>query len=121
MDGYMKRTLNRLSATHLHRKPDGTGFQLIEEVRKHTRTPALALSGFGMEEDVAQSKLSGFDRHLTKPVNLQILEATIRTLGTPRSLPVFTLADANRVLNERSYAELVCDRLLDNAHRFDSW
>ena len=34
--------------------PDGTGFQLIEEVRKHTRTPALALSGFGMEEDVAQ-------------------------------------------------------------------
>jgi hypothetical protein len=41
------------------------------------------------------------------------LEATIRTFGTPQSLPVFTLADANRVLNERSYAEVVCDRLLE--------
>ena len=41
------------------------------------------------------------------------LEATIRTHGTPRSLPVLTLADANRVLNERSYAELVADQLLE--------
>lgn len=60
--------------------PDGTGFELLEKVRKTTSTPAIALSGFGMEEDVAQSKLSGFDRHLTKPVNLQNLEAAIRTL-----------------------------------------
>jgi len=41
------------------------------------------------------------------------LEATIRRHGTPQSLPVFTLADANRVLSERSYAELVADRLLE--------
>ncbi len=41
------------------------------------------------------------------------LETTIRAYGTPLSLPVFTLADANRVLSERSYAELVADRLLE--------
>ena len=41
------------------------------------------------------------------------LESTNRTHGTPKSLPVFTLADANRVLDERSYAELVADRLLE--------
>jgi len=41
------------------------------------------------------------------------LETTIRSHGNARSLPVFTLADANRVLNERSYAELVADRLLE--------
>jgi hypothetical protein len=41
------------------------------------------------------------------------LEATIRTHTTPQSLPFFTLADANRILNERSYAELVADRLLE--------
>lgn len=64
--------------------PDGTGFELIETVRKNTTTPAIALSGFGMEEDVAQSHLSGFDAHLTKPVNFQNLEATIRKL-TARS------------------------------------
>ena len=60
--------------------PDGTGFQLIEEVRKDWRTPALALSGFGMEEDVAKSKAAGFEGHLTKPVNFQKLEAAIRQL-----------------------------------------
>jgi CheY-like chemotaxis protein len=63
--------------------PDGTGFQLIETVRKKSATPAIAISGFGMEEDVAQSKLSGFDAHLTKPVNFHNLEAAIRRL-TPR-------------------------------------
>jgi signal transduction histidine kinase len=64
--------------------PDGTGFELIETVRKNATTPAIALSGFGMEEDVAQSQLSGFDAHLTKPVNFQNLEAAIRKL-TARS------------------------------------
>jgi CheY-like chemotaxis protein len=60
--------------------PDGTGFQLIETVRKKSATPAIALSGFGMEDDVAQSAASGFDVHLTKPVNFQNLEAAIRKL-----------------------------------------
>jgi PAS domain S-box-containing protein len=66
--------------------PDGTGFQLMEEVRKGCRTPALALSGFGMEEDVARCKLAGFEGHLTKPVNFQKLEAAIWQLtgSSPR-------------------------------------
>ena len=66
--------------------PDGTGFQLIEEVRKHSRTPALALSGFGMEEDVAKSRLAGFEAHLTKPVNFQKLEAAIWQLTSKGDL-----------------------------------
>ena len=41
------------------------------------------------------------------------LESTMRTKGTSQSLPVFTLADSNRVLNERSYAETVADQLLE--------
>jgi PAS domain S-box-containing protein len=57
--------------------PDGTGFELIEEVRKDCQTPALALSGFGMEEDVLRSRMAGFEGHLTKPVNFQKLEAAI--------------------------------------------
>jgi hypothetical protein len=48
------------------------------------------------------------------------LEATIRAHGTPQSLPVFTLADANRVLSERSYAELVADRLLEYLYDMDN-
>jgi PAS domain S-box-containing protein len=57
--------------------PDGTGFQLLERVRGSCKTPALALSGFGMEEDVSKCKQAGFEAHLTKPVNFQKLEAAI--------------------------------------------
>ncbi len=60
--------------------PDGTGFQLLERVRKSCNTPALALSGFGMEEDVRQCQEAGFEAHLTKPVNFQKLEAAILQL-----------------------------------------
>jgi PAS domain S-box-containing protein len=66
--------------------PDGTGFQFIETVRKKSATPAIALSGFGMEEDVAHGELSGFDAHLTKPVNFHNLQAAIRKL-TARPKP----------------------------------
>jgi PAS domain S-box-containing protein len=57
--------------------PDGTGFQFLEHVRKSRKTPALALSGFGMEEDVRKCQQAGFEAHLTKPVSFQKLEAAI--------------------------------------------
>jgi hypothetical protein len=41
------------------------------------------------------------------------LEATIQQHNTPASLPVFTLANEQRVLRDRLYAEAVADRLLE--------
>jgi hypothetical protein len=41
------------------------------------------------------------------------LEATIRHLKRPDSLPVFTLASPKRILKDRAYANLVAERLLD--------
>jgi len=41
------------------------------------------------------------------------LEAALRTLNTPDSLPIFTLADAKRVLRDREYAERVADQFLE--------
>jgi CheY-like chemotaxis protein len=57
--------------------PDGTGIDFIEKVRARQQTPAIALTGYGMQEDVERAQKAGFDAHLTKPVNLQKLEATI--------------------------------------------
>jgi PAS domain S-box-containing protein len=57
--------------------PDGTGIDLITKVRETRKTPAIALTGFGMQEDVDRAQKAGFDAHLTKPVNLQKLEATM--------------------------------------------
>jgi CheY-like chemotaxis protein/anti-sigma regulatory factor (Ser/Thr protein kinase) len=57
--------------------PDGTGFELMEQVRKICQTPALALTGFGTVDDVNRSHAAGFEAHITKPVNFHKLEATI--------------------------------------------
>jgi len=64
--------------------PDGTGIDLIMEIRKNSDVPAIALTGFGMDEDVAKCMQAGFNDHLTKPVNLQKLEMVIRQLGSGR-------------------------------------
>jgi CheY-like chemotaxis protein len=54
--------------------------QLLE---RHGRSiKGVALSGFGMEEDIQKSKAAGFAEHLTKPVNFSQLEKVIRDLVT---------------------------------------
>jgi light-regulated signal transduction histidine kinase (bacteriophytochrome)/CheY-like chemotaxis protein len=58
--------------------PDGNGADLMREVRERSTMPAIALSGYGMEDDVRRSREAGFDRHLVKPVNFQLLHETIR-------------------------------------------
>ena len=49
--------------------PDQNGFELLRQI--HTaqpRVPAIALSGYGMDEDVKRAKDAGFMAHLVKPV-----------------------------------------------------
>jgi PAS domain S-box-containing protein len=57
--------------------PDGSGLDVMRALAGGG-LPGIALSGYGMEEDVRQSLEAGFRKHLTKPVNLQRLEAAIR-------------------------------------------
>lgn len=64
--------------------PDGTGHDLLRQVRETLRleTPAIAITGFGMEEDVGRARAAGFALHLTKPVHLQqVREAVQQALG----------------------------------------
>jgi len=58
--------------------PDGTGLDVIRYYRTLYQTPAIAVSGFGMESDVVRCMEAGFNSHVTKPVNFQKLEAAIR-------------------------------------------
>ncbi|HSU67420.1 MAG TPA: ATP-binding protein [Tepidisphaeraceae bacterium] len=60
--------------------PDRSGFELMEELRRQRPIPGIALSGFGMDEDVERSKAAGFAQHLTKPVNFQSLLNSISRL-----------------------------------------
>lgn len=47
------------------------------------------------------------------------LEATLRNENQPGSLPVITIADTNRILQDRLYAERVAERLLGYLMRVD--
>jgi PAS domain S-box-containing protein len=57
--------------------PDGSGLDLMKEVHSLQRINGIALSGFGMEEDLQRSREAGFVDHLTKPVDLDRLQAAI--------------------------------------------
>ncbi len=58
--------------------PDGTGLDLMRELSERYGLRGIALSGYGMEEDVQRSHDAGFDVHLTKPVRFQAVVEAIR-------------------------------------------
>ena|SRR2546423_3453175 len=60
--------------------PDGNGLELLRKIRARRNVPALALSGFGMDEDIDRSREAGFADHLTKPVSIDRLQTAISQL-----------------------------------------
>lgn len=57
--------------------PDGSGHDLMRQIRqRHLR--GIALSGYGMEEDLRRSEEAGFSEHLIKPIDVSRLAAAIR-------------------------------------------
>ncbi len=62
--------------------PDGTGFEVMEALRSKSRAVGIALTGYGMEADVAQTVKAGFQFHLTKPVDAQKLYQAIEQIPT---------------------------------------
>jgi signal transduction histidine kinase len=57
--------------------PDGSGLELMRQLLEKGPVKGIALSGFGMEEDVNRSRQAGFSEHLTKPIDFKQLEAAI--------------------------------------------
>jgi PAS domain S-box-containing protein len=65
--------------------PDGSGLELMRQVvARRGPTPAVALTGYGTEEDIQRSREAGFTAHMTKPIDFTKLEAMILqvTAGT---------------------------------------
>jgi len=58
--------------------PDASGYELMAAIKQKYLLPGIALSGYGMEEDVQRSRKAGFADHLVKPVDILALEAVIR-------------------------------------------
>ena len=61
--------------------PDGSGYEVIAHARRKRPIKAVAITGFGMDEDVRRSKQAGFDFHLVKPVDLHELQTVLERLA----------------------------------------
>lgn len=57
--------------------PDGDGFELMSKLRELYGMKGIALTGYGMEEDVLRSGTSGFIAHLTKPISVLVLDRAL--------------------------------------------
>ena len=64
---------------------DGSGLDLMRQVRSRGDTPGIALSGYATEDDVEQSREAGFAVHLAKPVTFKTLESAIQQVTAARS------------------------------------
>ncbi len=62
--------------------PDGSGLDLLRQViAQRGPVPAIALTGFGTEEDIQRSREVGFKAHMTKPIDFPKLEVVIRQVA----------------------------------------
>src|SRR5581483_1276219 len=62
--------------------PDGTGHALVAALRERApQLRAIALSGFGADDDVKASLDAGFREHLTKPVDFDVLVGAVKRIA----------------------------------------
>jgi PAS domain S-box-containing protein len=62
--------------------PDATGYELMKQLGQRHGLKGIALTGYGMEDDLRKSREAGFVDHVVKPVNMQHLEAAIDRVKT---------------------------------------
>ena len=61
--------------------PDGTGYDVISEAKRRQPIKAVALTGFGTDEDIRRGKEAGFDFHLVKPVDFHELRTVLNQVA----------------------------------------
>jgi PAS domain S-box-containing protein len=66
--------------------PDATGHDLMVSARTiQPEIKGIALSGFGMDDDLQRSAQAGFAFHLTKPVDITVLQQRLLALGVAKT------------------------------------
>jgi CheY-like chemotaxis protein len=58
--------------------PDGTGVELMQNLKAAHGLRGIALSGYGTDEDLRRSEAAGFVVHLVKPVDFNDLRRALR-------------------------------------------
>lgn len=66
--------------------PDGSGADVMRWFAQHRPIPGIALSGYGLDTDIEQSRQAGFAIHLVKPVPISDLRAAIQEVTCSSAL-----------------------------------
>jgi CheY-like chemotaxis protein len=75
--------------------PDGSGHSLMAELKQnHPDLAGIAISGYGMDADVAASRAAGFTEHLVKPTGVTALERAMQRALRPRDASESARGDA---------------------------
>ena len=66
--------------------PDGTGWNLLRQLRRLGRGPAhaIAMSVYGLDSHLTESASAGFDLHLIKPFHPEELEGALNGFSAAR-------------------------------------
>jgi hypothetical protein len=81
--GNKKRALELLSSGNIDvllcdiGLPDGSGYEVVSQAKRKRQIKAIAITGFGTEEDLRRSNEAGFDSHIVKPVDLHELQTVL--------------------------------------------
>ena len=67
--------------------PDGSGLEVVAALREKSDIPAVAMSGYGMESDLANARAAGFTEHLVKPVAIEALRDLLTRLSPAPDRP----------------------------------
>jgi HAMP domain-containing protein/signal transduction histidine kinase len=65
--------------------PDGSGMDLVQKLQSTRPVVGIALTGFGMDDDIRRGRQAGFHYHLVKPIDLNRLDLLIQE--SANSLP----------------------------------
>jgi signal transduction histidine kinase/ActR/RegA family two-component response regulator len=65
--------------------PEMDGYQVAQQVRKNSSGIRLiALTGYGQAADIVRTSAAGFDAHMVKPVDFDVLQRAIAAIHTGR-------------------------------------
>ncbi len=82
------------------RMPGMDGYELIAEIRRsqprQVRTPVVAVTAYGSDADRLRTWSADFDAHITKPVDYDLLIATVQRVVMPGRRPERRLPPRNR-------------------------
>jgi two-component system KDP operon response regulator KdpE len=76
--------------------PDGTGTEVVRELRTWSSAPVIVLSAVGDEHEKIAALDAGADDYVTKPVGIDELIARLRAVlrrATPSAEPVLTIGE----------------------------